>query len=243
MKVMQEKIEDNSVDFIFTDVPYGIALDKKSTDGKIDKFRKSTKNTIITSDWDKFEDYADFSYKWMSIAYKKLKPKSWMAIWNHYSRIRDIHNVADKLNLRLADIFVWSKNNAPLCFPDGFTKCNEYCIVLNKTSKDKDYTRYMSKDIIRDFIVNPITSNKERKEGFYHPTIKPRTVLYPFITKFSKVNDLILDPFCGSASIPISCLETGRNFIGVEKDKTYYKNSLKRLEISYNRVNKRLTEW
>lgn len=41
--------------------------------------------------------------------------------------------------------------------------------------------------------------------------------------------DIILDPFIGSGSTPVACIESNRKFIGCEIDKKYY-------EIAKNRI-------
>jgi len=237
-----KKIESDSVDFIFTDPPYGVALDEKANE-TIKTFRNSTKNTIITSDWDKFEDYEKFCHNWISEAVRVLKPKGWICIWNDFRRIGTIQKVCESYGLRFADLFTWAKTNAPLGFPDGFTKACEFCLIFNKTSDNKDYKRYISKDIHRDFIIHSITADSERREASYHPTVKPRTVLYPFIDKFSKKGDTVLDCFSGSGSIAVVCKEKERDFIAFELDKVYHEQSEKRLENASNRVRKRLSEW
>lgn len=233
---------DNSVDCIICDPPYGVSLDDVANE-TIKVFRNSTKNTIITSEWDRFDDYLKFTEDWMKEAYRVLKPKGWFCIWNDFRRIKDVHIVADKLGLRLADLFVWSKSNAPLGFPDGFTKSNEFCLIFNKTSKDPNYSRYMSKELHKDFIVGNIVSDKERQECSYHPSPKPRYVIYPFINKFTKEGDIILDPFSGSGSILVSALELNRKFIGIEKDEKYFKESCLRLDKVTKTTKNRITQW
>jgi site-specific DNA-methyltransferase (adenine-specific) len=42
------------------------------------------------------------------------------------------------------------------------------------------------------------------------------------IEKFTNEGDTILDPFMGSGSTGIACVQTGRNFIGIEIDPTYF---------------------
>ena len=51
-----------------------------------------------------------------------------------------------------------------------------------------------------------------------------------YITNSSNKNDVVLDCFMGSCSTGIACLETGRNFIGIEKDDKYF-------DISCDRIN------
>ena len=63
-----------------------------------------------------------------------------------------------------------------------------------------------------------------------HPAEKPVELLAQLILKSSNENDLIIDPFMGSASVMQVCLETNRNFVGCEIDKDRYDTAVKRFE-------------
>ena len=64
-----------------------------------------------------------------------------------------------------------------------------------------------------------------------HPTQKPVRLIERLIFLVSKEGDTVLDPFSGSGSTAIACLNTGRNFIGFEIDKEYYYDSaMKRIQ-------------
>lgn len=62
-----------------------------------------------------------------------------------------------------------------------------------------------------------------------HPTQKPVRLLERLLALVSKPGDLVCDPFSGSASTAIACINTGRNYIGFEIDKEYYDNSIERI--------------
>lgn len=55
-----------------------------------------------------------------------------------------------------------------------------------------------------------------------HPTQKPVELLKYLINTYSKDNDTVLDFTMGSGSTGVACLETARNFIGIELDEKYY---------------------
>jgi len=62
-----------------------------------------------------------------------------------------------------------------------------------------------------------------------HPTQKPTRLLERLLALVTKEGDLVLDPFSGSASTAVACINTNRHFIGFEIDKEYYDLSIKRL--------------
>lgn len=62
-----------------------------------------------------------------------------------------------------------------------------------------------------------------------HPTEKPLDLIKEFLLVSSKEGDVVLDPFCGSGTTGVACNELNRNFIGCEKDYTYYEVAKRRL--------------
>lgn len=63
----------------------------------------------------------------------------------------------------------------------------------------------------------------------YHPTQKPVLLLEDLIKTYSNENNLVLDFTMGSGSTGVACVNTNRNFIGIEMDDNYF-------EIAKNRI-------
>lgn len=63
-----------------------------------------------------------------------------------------------------------------------------------------------------------------------HPTQKPVRLIERLLAIISCEGDIILDPFSGSASTAIACINTKRNYIGFEIDKEYYDLSVNRIK-------------
>jgi site-specific DNA-methyltransferase (adenine-specific) len=62
-----------------------------------------------------------------------------------------------------------------------------------------------------------------------HPAQKPEKLMTKLIMLFSNEGDTILDPFMGSGTTGVACVQTGRNFIGCEIDPGYFKIAEKRI--------------
>ena len=62
-----------------------------------------------------------------------------------------------------------------------------------------------------------------------HPTQKPVSVMEWMIKKATKEGDTILDPFMGSGTTGVACVQTGRNFIGIEIEPKYFEIAEKRI--------------
>lgn len=65
------------------------------------------------------------------------------------------------------------------------------------------------------------TSKKERGEGNNHPTVKPINLIKYLITLITPPKGIVLDPFMGSGTTALSCINLGFNYIGFEKESTY----------------------
>ena len=58
--------------------------------------------------------------------------------------------------------------------------------------------------------------------GGLHPTQKPSALFDYLINTYTNPGDLVLDSCMGSATTPVACLNTGRHFIGIEKNDDYF---------------------
>lgn len=76
------------------------------------------------------------------------------------------------------------------------------------------------------------------KIAFQHPAIFPEQLVKDHIMSWSNENDIILDPFMGSGTTAVACIDTNRNYIGFEISKEYCDIAAVRIE---NKLNKILT--
>ena len=72
----------------------------------------------------------------------------------------------------------------------------------------------------------------------FHPTQKPAKLLARILLASSNRGDNVLDPFMGSGSTGVACINTNRRFIGIELDENYYHISKKRIEEALHVVGK-----
>ena len=72
-----------------------------------------------------------------------------------------------------------------------------------------------------------ITDSKDKR---YHRTQKPSELVEMLIKEYSAEGDTILDCFMGSGTTGVSCINTNRDFIGIELDENYFNIAKKRIE-------------
>lgn len=73
----------------------------------------------------------------------------------------------------------------------------------------------------------PFGANREKID---HPCPRPLEAMIYLIEIFSNPGETILDPFMGSGTTGVACMQLGRNFIGYEIDPTYYAIAEKRIK-------------
>lgn len=64
----------------------------------------------------------------------------------------------------------------------------------------------------------------------YHPTQKPVALLSYLIRTYTNEGDTVLDFCFGSGTTGVACVETGRSFIGIERDEHYFSVGQQRIE-------------
>lgn len=94
-------------------------------------------------------------------------------------------------------------------------------------SNYEDLRRYFSpKQDYTDVWTTNITQSSEEQ---FHPTQKPISIIQRMVETSTKQGDTVLDPFMGSGTTGVACINLGRKFIGIELDEGYFKIAEKRI--------------
>ncbi len=235
-----KSIPDESVDFVFADPPYFL-----SNDGFTVKSGKSV--SVNKGDWDKsygFESEMEFHESWISQCLRVLKPNGTIAISGTYHSIYKCGFILQKLRCRIINDITWFKpNGAPALAGRNFTASHETILWASKGKKAKHVFNYsVSKnwDVENDKLYSkgkqmrsvwsiPSTPKREKLEG-NHPTQKPLELLRRLISMCTIQGATVLDPFCGSGTTGVACVQLQRNFIGIDLDESYLELSSKRMK-------------
>jgi len=111
------------------------------------------------------------------------------------------------------------------CKKTVFGKFN-YCPYCGNSNLKEKTTQ------MRNLFEVPVISYKDRIHG-KHPAQKPLDVIKRIIIACTKENDFILDPFMGIGSIPLTAKLLNRRYLGIEKQKKYFKIAEKRIRNSH----------
>lgn len=230
-------IPDNSVDLIFADPPYNLQL-------KGDLYRPNqTKVDGVFDEWDKFDsfqEYDNFTQKWLSECRRILKNTGSIWVIGTYHNIFRVGKIMQDLDFWILNDIVWVKTNPMPNFKGTrFTNSHEILIWAVKDRNSKYNFHYKSMKVfnedkqMRSEWYIPICQGEERIKlngKKVHSTQKPEALLYRIIISSSNVGDIVLDPFAGTGTTLAVAKKLRRNFLGFEKNETYFKICNERID-------------
>jgi len=149
----------------------------------------------------------------------KNKESVFKLIGNYYSKIKDI--------------LIWSKPFPPPSINTNVLTHNyEFILVLDNNNSNRKYDmNFGHKGKIKTCFTeegNGFT-NKEQFTCSENFAIMPINLARYIIKTFTKKGDVILDPFCGTATVCVACKVLMRNYIGIDISEEMIKIANKRL--------------
>ncbi len=227
---LMKNIEDESVDCIICDLPYGTTKCKWDVvipfdllweqytriikeEGAIVLFGKEPFSSAL-----RLSNLSLYKYDWIWV---KDTKSNFMQV-NH----QPLNNV--ELISVFGKGYVRSiKDRVMMKYHPQYSESEPY--VIPKTSKTTDmfsanYKNGVYKHTNRDtslrYPYNIIRFNMDKPKQ--HPTQKPVALLEYLIKTYTDECNLVLDNCMGSGSTGVACKNLNRNFIGIEKEQTYF---------------------
>lgn len=122
--------------------------------------------------------------------------------------------------------------------------------VSSKSSRKKSVERHQGKsevlasnyDSTERYPLSVQVFAKDQQKENYHPTQKPVALLAWLIRTYTNEGDLVLDNCMGSGSTGVACVNTNRNFIGMELTEQYFNIAEERIEKAVEKKNEQKTE-
>ena len=122
------------------------------------------------------------------------------------------------------NILSWHKTNPIPACGNKYLTDTEFILFF----REKGVKVYGSFDTKRTWYATPLNQSDKKKYG--HPTVKPLSILENLVINSSQEDEIVLDCFMGSGSTGVACINTNRNFIGIELDPTYFQIAKDRIE-------------
>lgn len=201
---LMKGIPDGSVDLVVTDPPYRVISGGKPK-------RKGQPSGMLSLNDGKIFQHNDIDPEmWFPELYRVLKDNAHCYVMVNLLNLQEFMNAACQAGFKIHNLLIWKKNNAT---PNRWYMKNcEFTLFLYK-GKAKHIINCGSKQC------HEFDNIRGRKS---HPTEKPVELMEYYILNSSAENDTVLDPFMGSGSTGVACVNTGRNFIGMELDEKYF---------------------
>lgn len=227
-----QAVQENSIDLIITSPPYNVDIHYKSYDDKIP-----------------YNAYLRFTQMWIEKCYRLTKDDGRFCLnipldknkGGQQSVYADIVSIAKQCGWKYHSTIVWNEQNISrrTAWGSWISASAPYVIapvemivVLYKKRWKKVHKGIsdITKDEFIEWTNGVWNFMGESRKRIKHPSPFPLTLPRRCIKLFSFVGDLILDPFLGSGTTLVACVELKRKGVGVEIDRKYCEIAKRRVE-------------
>lgn len=224
---MMKLIPDGSVDMVLCDLPYGTTQNKWDSVIPLDRLwtqywriAKVDAAIVLTAQtpFDKVLGVScieQLRYEW---------------IWEKTAATGFLN--AKKSPLKAHENVLVFYKNAPTYNPimtDGHVIKR---VKVTHTNHSENYGKQMTREPYESSSRYPRSVQKIAKDNRLlnqHPTQKPVALMEYLIRTYTDTGETVLDNTMGSGTTGVACVNTGRNFIGIERDPAYFEVARQRI--------------
>lgn len=230
---VMQTLEDNCVDMVLCDLPYGTT--KCTWDIIIpfeklwEQYRRITKDNAAILLFGQ-EPFASL------LRTSNIDNYKYDIYWEK-ERLTNINQVKRRIGKTVETISVFYKKqctyNPQMVKYEGKPRSNKVKDgKLGKLTDEREHKVIEYKDTGWRYPTQVWKYKRDCLKSNLHPTQKPLLLCEDLIKTFSNEGDLVLDNCMGSGTTGLACMNTGRKFIGVEKDEKYFDISLDRIRVN-----------
>lgn len=223
-----KEIPDGSVDMVMCDLPYGTTQNKWDSVIPLEplwcEYRRVCKRNaaiVLTAQtpFDKAlgaSNLAMLKYEWIWI-----KTRATGHLNSRHSPMKNHENVL---------VFYAAP---PVYNPQGLKR--KSAPTIRRGGDNGTNYGLSDKDSLQEFENYPRTAIAIASEGKCgHPTQKPVALMEYLIRTYTNEGETVLDNTMGSGTTGVACMNTGRRFIGIERDEKYFAIAQSRLGLTPN---------
>ena len=234
-------IATNKIDLIVTDPPFAINFKAKKANYNRLSSRVMTGYNEVHA-----KDYYDFTFAWMSEAYRILKESGSMYVFSGWNNLKDILRALDDAGFTTVNHIIW-KYQFGVVTRKKFVTSHYHCLYVCKNEKKRKFFPYVrfTKDSKtkegRSLHYKDKEDVWEIKREYWTgdektPTKLPAQLIEKILQYSSEKNDVVLDPFLGSGQVAVVSKSLNRRFLGFEIVPEYFKFAKKRIDKNLYRI-------
>lgn len=216
---LMKGIPDGSVNLIITSPPYNLGNTHHTGSKRFKPYGKYNDDM-------KELDYQDWQVKVLNECFRILKEDGSM-LYNHKNRISKGVQITPyqwllKIDFIIKQEIVW-QNGSQNFDKIRFYPFTERVYWLAKSPKTKLYNVINHHDVFTKADWNSVGTNGNFKRAFQVKMVEDLISCFPN-------SEVVLDPFMGSGTTGVACVNTGRNFIGMELEEKYFDIAKERIK-------------
>lgn len=217
-------LDNECIDAVITDPPYssgGFGNSNVTLDTRAKYSVRGTKKRYPLFFGDTRDQLSHLHWLWQILGqcYRVAKSGAWCMVFSDWRQFAATELAVQMAGFSLRGVAVWDKTHGVRPNEGRFSQQAEFIILASKGAVTGSGAGTYHHGLF---------SCATLKGGKYHQTGKPLEVM-KWLVAATPTDGLILDPFMGSGSTGVACLELGRSFIGCEMSTEY-------IEIAHTRL-------
>lgn len=202
-------LEDESIDLIVTDPPYPTTSrgHAGNSGGMLQKEINKKGKVFEHNNIDCTEYAPEF--------YRLLKDGSHCYVMTNHINLIKMLNVFTDCGFHFIKSLIWNKGNKIM--GQYYMSQFEYILFFRK-----GYGKKINNCGTADILSVPNKKTKDENGKNIHDTEKPVELMKILIENSTQKGDIVLDPFVGVGGTILACIESERDYIGIELDENYY---------------------
>ena len=229
---LMPQIQDQSVDAVICDLPYGTTANKWDSVIPFDKLWAEYKRIIkrgapivlfAQCPFDKVLGCSNI--EWLKYEWIWMKEQGTGGLNSNHQPLKEHENIL------VFSEYSASPTGQPMTYNPQFEAGKPYKISRPPKTSD-NYNVAAGGTFYNEGKRYPHSIIQfSRDNGGFHPTQKPVDLLRYLVLTYTNEGDTVLDNCMGSGTTAIACINEKRHFIGFEINKDYYESACKRIEL------------
>jgi len=204
---MRERLDDDSVDCVITDPPYGMGFHADRTGDQ--EYGDRVKDWGGIEGDENIEDAVELLKNTLGQVVRVLKDGGHAYIFCDWRGIHEIKPLVDGV-LNVKNVLVWDKGSMGIGdLENNWGYSHEFIIFAtlgDRATPLSEATR------------NVLEHGRPNRTDYEHPTMKPESLLVQLVQTSTREGDRILDPFMGSGTTAVAAIQNDRDYVGFELD-------------------------